>query len=205
MPKRTTALILSILILATATLPVLATNQTPSGLPYDTYNYDYRKYIRFTPAAYVPDTIIRAENYTYGGEPLGKLVNPQDLSRSPYGNLYIADTGNNRIIVLDRDLKNCIDVITTFDNNGVTDRFNEPYGVTVSERGWIYVADRANNRIVVLDQDDNLVQIFANPKSESLAADYVFLPLKVAVDYADRVYCTAQFVFEGIMVFESNG
>ncbi|MDR0221631.1 MAG: gluconolactonase, partial [Lachnospiraceae bacterium] len=39
----------------------------------------------------------------------------------------------------------------------------------------------------------------------SLAADYVFLPLKVAVDYADRVYCTAQFVFEGIMVFESNG
>jgi hypothetical protein len=205
MKKRTTAFLLALLILATATLPAFATNISHSGLPYDTYNYDYREYIRFTPAAYVPDTIIRTENYTYNGESLGRLVSPQDLSRSPTGNLYIADTGNNRIIVLDSELQNCLDVITTFDNNGVSDSFNEPYGVTVSERGWIYVADRSNNRIVVLDQDDNLIQIFANPRSESLADDYVFQPLKVAVDYADRVYCTAQFVCEGIMVFESNG
>jgi hypothetical protein len=29
--------------------------------------------------------------------------------------------------------------------------------------------------------------------------------LKTTVDYADRIYCTARFVFEGIMVFEANG
>ena len=34
---------------------------------------------------------------------------------------------------------------------------------------------------------------------------YVFVPLKVAVDYADRIYVIAQNMFEGIMVFESNG
>lgn len=31
------------------------------------------------------------------------------------------------------------------------------------------------------------------------------MPLKVSVDYADRVYCIAQNMFEGIMVFETNG
>ena len=29
-----------------------------SSIPYDTYNYDYREYIHFTPAAYVPDRCI---------------------------------------------------------------------------------------------------------------------------------------------------
>ena len=33
----------------------------------------------------------------------------------------------------------------------------------------------------------------------------MFTPLKVSVDYADRVFCIAQNMFEGIMVFENNG
>ena len=33
----------------------------------------------------------------------------------------------------------------------------------------------------------------------------MFTPLKVSVDYAGRVYCVAQNMFEGIMVFDTNG
>ena len=121
------------------------------------------------------------------------------------GNIYIADTGNNRIVVLDKKMRNVVNVITAFDNNGTEDTFNMPYGVAVSENGQVYVADSQNHRVVVLAKDATLVKIVENPKSESLDDNYVFTPLKVTVDYADRIYVIAQNMFEGIMVFESNG
>ena len=174
-------------------------------LPYDSYNYDYREYIHYTPAPYIPDRTVSGLDFTYNGEELGKFNNPQDMCQAPDGNIYIADTNNNRIVVLDYAMKNVIKVITTFNNNGTEDKFNSPYGVCVSERGWLYVADFKNKRIVVLDEKDELVQIINNPQSESLEDGFVFSPMKVTVDYADRVYVIAQNMFEGIMVFESNG
>ncbi|MBO7352644.1 MAG: gluconolactonase, partial [Lachnospiraceae bacterium] len=119
--------------------------------------------------------------------------------------VYVADTGNNRVVVLDNDLDEVLSIITTFDNNGKEDKLNAPYGVCVSEKGNIYIADSKNKRVVVLDPDHNLKQIVSDPKSESLEDGFVFTPYKVAVDYADRVYVIAQNMFEGIMVFETDG
>lgn len=174
-------------------------------LPYDSYNYDYREYIHYTPSPYIPERTVTGLDFTWNGEPLGAFKTPQDMCQAPNGDIYIADSGNNRIVVLDPAMKKVVKVITTFDNNGKEDKFNNPYGVCVSEREWVYVADFKNKRVVVLDENDNLVQIIENPQSESLADNFVFNPLKVTVDYADRVYVIAQNMFEGIMVFESNG
>ena len=174
-------------------------------LPYDTYNYDYREYIHFTPAAYIPSKTIGGAGLTWNGESLGNFVTPQDICKDAEGRIYVADTGNNRIVILNRDMTKVENVITSFDNNGAEDTFKQPYGICVSERGWIYVADSQNHRVVVLNQSGGLEQIVANPTSESLEEGYVFTPLKVTVDYADRVYVIAQNMFEGIMVFESNG
>ena len=176
-----------------------------STLPYDSYNYDYREYIHMTPAPYVPAGLIGGENLSYNGEPIGRFVTPQDLCQADDGRIYIADTGNNRIVVLNREMNKVENIITTFDNSGTEDSFNQPYGVCVSENGQVYVADSQNRRVVVLEKDGTLVKIVANPQSESLDDGYVFTPLKVTVDYADRIYVIAQNMFEGIMVFESNG
>ena len=174
-------------------------------LPYDSYNYDYRKYIHFTPAPYIPSRTVSGLDFTYNGEPLGAFKTPQDMCQAPNGDIYIADSGNNRIVVLDFAMKNVLKVITTFNNNGTEDKFNNPYGVCVSEKGWVYVADMKNKRVVVLDENENVQLIIENPESESLDDTFQFNPLKVTVDYADRVYVIAQNMFEGIMVFESNG
>jgi hypothetical protein len=174
-------------------------------LPYDTYNYDYRKYVHFTPAAFIPLGTIRGESFTYNGENIGKFVSPQDICQTPDGKVYVADTGNNRIVVLDKSMEKTINIISTFDNGGKADSFNQPYGVSVSDTNQIYIADSQNHRIVVLDQEGTLIKIVENPKSESLEEGYVFIPLKIAVDYADRIYVIAQNMFEGIMVFETGG
>ena len=173
--------------------------------PYDSYNYDYREYIHYTPAAYTPYKTIGGKDLVYEGTPLGIFSNPQDICKSPDGFIYIADTGNNRIVVLDTDLKSVVKIITSFEKDGKTETFKAPNGICVSAKNEIYIADSQNRRIVVLNQNNELVKIVDNPTSESLEEGYVFTPLKVAVDYADRIYVVAQNMFEGIMVFESNG
>ncbi len=199
--KAVISLLLALLILCTTG----GMTAMADALPYDSYNYDYREYIHYTPAPYIPERTVSGLDLSWQGEPLGKFLTPQGICQAPNGNIYVADTGNNRIVVLDKAMKNVVDLIVTFDNNGTEDKFNSPYGVCVSEKGLLYVADMKNHRVVVLDETDSVVQIIANPTSESLEEGYVFSPMKVTVDYADRVYVIAQNMFEGIMVFESNG
>ena len=174
-------------------------------LPYDTYNYDYRDDVVYTPAAYVPDGSISGVSLEYNGESIGAFNNPQDMCISTEGLVYLADTGNNRIVVLNQSMTRVEQVITGFDHNGVADTFNQPKGVCVSENNRLYIADSMNKRIVILELTGELVGIVENPTSEVLADDFVFTPMKITVDYADRIYCIAQGMFEGIMVFESSG
>jgi uncharacterized protein (TIGR03437 family) len=84
-----------------------------------------------------------------------QLWYPQAVAVDPAGNLYIAESGNNRI----RKVSN--GVITTVagigmwgfsgDNGPATSaRFNAPGGLAVDSAGNVYVADTNNNRIRVL-------------------------------------------------------
>lgn len=196
MKKRIAALILSVLF------GVLSVGETAeaASLPYDTYNYDYREDAVFTPAAYVPDGSV--SGVALG---VGAFSSPQDMCVAPDGNIYIADTGNNRIVVTDASMKKVLRVIDSFERNGQSDSFNAPYGVAVSEKNELYIADSENKRIVVLTTDGKFVKIVDNPTSEILEEGYVFTPLKVSVDYADRIYCIGKNMFEGIMVFDETG
>ncbi len=169
-------------------------------LPYDCYNYDYWENIVFTPAAYVADGSITGVDLG-----INDFSSPQDFCVADNGKVYIADTGNNRIIVTDTRFQSVEKIIDSFDNNGVKDTFNKPYSVTVSEKNQLYIADSDNGRVVVLDADGNLVRFVQDPKSEILEDDFAFVPKKVTVDYADRVYVVAQDMFQGIMVFDEYG
>lgn len=169
-------------------------------LPYDTYNYTYWEDIALTPAAYVPTGTVTGANL--GTDNFGE---PQDLCIAPDGLIYVADTRNNRIVVLDEKLTETVRVIDGFDRDGTRDSFNAPYGVCVSENMQLYVADSNNKRIVVLTPEGEFIKIIDNPQSEILEEGFDFTPLKVTVDYADRVYVIAKNAFEGILVFESDG
>ena len=169
-------------------------------LPYDTYNYNYREYIVMTPAAYVPSGSVT-------GQDLGitSFNEPQDICKAPNGEIYVADTKNNRIVVLNRDMTEAVRIIDSFTRDGVEDGFKTPNGVCVSSNNQLYVADTDNKRIVVLTPEGEFVKIIDNPQSEILEEGFDFIPLKVTVDYADRVYCIAKNAFEGILVFENTG
>ncbi len=195
----------SILLASVIAVTGLPMNVQATSLPYDTYNYNYWEDIVYTPAAYSSTRTISGTSLEYNGEPIGAFLSPQDLCKSPSGNVFLADTGNHRIVVMNQDMTKVLNVITGFNNNGEEDTFKQPTGVAVSLTNQLYIADSMNRRIVVLNEDGSLAKIIENPQAEVLEDNFVFTPLKVSVDYADRVYCIAQKMFEGIMVFESNG
>lgn len=170
-----------------------------ASLPYESYNYDFWGQVVPSPAAYVP---VRS----YSGSSLGttNLNQPADMVVSKDGLIYILDTGNNRLLEFDKEF-NLLREISTFDNKGTEDTFNRPSGVYVTKDNDIYIADSENRRIVVLEHNGQLKAIIENPQSETFADNFVFVPLKVGVDFAGRVYVIARGVFEGIMSFDENG
>ena len=189
--------IISLVIVAAMLLlePVSAYAQT---LPYDTYNYDYQKNVVPTPAAYVPDKVI----YSVDLE-CGKFASPKDMFIAKDGTIYVADTGNNRIVALNSDMT-LNRVISSFDNKGTEDTFLGPNGVYCSPENVLYIADTDNKRVVILDADGQLVDIIENPESDAFKENFEIAPLKVSVDYAGRVYVVAKNAFQGILAFDQN-
>ena len=107
------------------------------------------------PQAYTPDVVV--DSCVIGIENLdGKsLSNPQDLTQfDATGYIIISDTGNNRIVVLDKDLKTVKQIIASWDNKGTEDTFNTPNGLFLHEETkYLYVCDTENKRVVRFEYD----------------------------------------------------
>ncbi|MBQ8554777.1 MAG: SMP-30/gluconolactonase/LRE family protein [Clostridia bacterium] len=159
MKKSLLAMVMLVVVLVTSVAPAMA----DTDLPYDTYNYDYWQDIFRTPAAYVPKGSVQGVDLTFNGESLGAFKAPQDMCVAPDGSIYLADSGNNRIIVMDGAMTTVLDVISSFDNHGIADGFANPTGVAVTEDKTLYVADSNNRRIVALDSTGALVRVIEIP------------------------------------------
>jgi len=78
------------------------------------------------------------------GSGQGQLAEPRGLAADSRGNLYVADTKNNRIQVFDGNGQ----FVREFGSKGPGDgQFNEPCGLAVDPQGGIWVADTWNQRI----------------------------------------------------------
>jgi NHL repeat. len=175
-----------------------AASASAASAPYESYNYNYWRDAVPSPEAYMPSRSITGENLG-----IGNFLEPSDMY-STNGNVYVLDRGNNRIVVMDSKWK-LKRVISEFDNNGKQDGFNKPEGLFAATDGSIYVADTANKRIVILNAEGKLAGIIQDPKSDILASNFEFVPLKLTVDRAKRVYVVTRGVFEGIVQFDSDG
>lgn len=191
--KKSLLLLLGAALLLGGALPAAA------GAPYESYLYNYWGDAVPAPDAYLPDKAV-----TGGDLGIGSFAEPSDAAVSPAGEVYILDSGNKRIVVLDREYR-LRRVLESFDNNGTKDGFQGPSGIYVDGEGLVYVADTAGKRIVVLNAEGRLQRIVDNPQSDILASGFQFLPLKVTADRAGRIYTVAQGVFEGLMQFDEQG
>jgi len=177
-----------------------------AGSAYQTYTYGLGGYALYSPDAYTAWDSIDAADM---GLDVG-LENPGDLITDADKNVYIADTGNNRIVVLDRYYKLKF-TISTFDNDqGVPDALSSPQGVFVSEANsksekTIWVCDTAKNRIVVFDAAGNFKRIIEQPESALFEDDAVYRPVAMAVDQYNRIYVVSSTTYQGVIVLTEEG
>ena len=186
-----------IVILCAAPVTVFAAGR----VPYRNFNYGFWGDFVPSPAAYVPVMSIGGPSLNPPVEP---FRNPEHMFVADNGDIYVADTGNDRLVVFDRDL-NLVKIIDSFIRDGHEDGFNRPHGVFVTHDFYIYIADTENHRVVVLNKYGEYVMTFDEPEHETLEDQFIFAPLRVCVDRAGQVYVIVRNVFEGIMNFNPDG
>lgn len=189
MKKLFVAMMASMMLLQAATGTVSAA--TADGTDYVTVNSNQRNPI---PKAYV--AIDEINNLgTYATNNKNYFKNPQDIDIDKNDNLYIADTGNNRVVVLSPEYE-VITVITEADGK----TFDTPEGLYVDKDGDIYVADTNNRRIVHLANDGTYIETFVNPDDELVKND-PFNPSKLVVNETGIIYVVRG---ENIMAIDGN-
>ena len=167
-----------------------------------TYVYDY-----WGDVQECPDVYSVARVFPYKDLGLDKNLSAAE-SIYVYGDqVYLCDTGNNRIVVLERSGTDGFDVvreITEIKGSDIAE-LNNPSDVAVSDDGYIFIADRGNARIVKVDMDLNFDTEFLKPSDTALGKDLVFQPDKIVIDTAGRVYCSAKGINKGLVKYESDG
>lgn len=209
------AVICIVLIASLAVLPASAL----SVAPYKGYDYDPYGKATAAPLGYTPLKRVTYldMNIVGGKNPNGienALNRPEDMFR--YGDyFFIADTGNNRIVMLDSELKFVRD-FTKFSSADGSQSYDllSPRDVYVKDDELFAVCNKTSTNdkgedfkdgyIVTADFNGTLKRYFGKPDDPALdIKDYE--PLTVVVDNSGYLYIRALGVLEGLIILDKNG
>lgn len=178
--KRVFALLLIIALALSVLLPMAASAETP----YVTYTINGYGQIRQTQTAYLAYATITK----FGEE---TLSGPSDIQVTEDGLIYVADSGNARIVVgnLEGEL---VDII------GVGTLVN-PRGVFVTDDKHVYVADRDAGAVFEFDRNGQVVNTYGKPSSPLYGDEVSFLPIKIVVNDAGIMFIVCESNTNGIV------
>lgn len=164
-------------------------------VPYDSYSFNYWGEEVLQPHSYLYERTLTSLDFGLS------LSFPEDMCiHGEY--LYVADTGNSRILKLDL-AGNVVQEITSAD--GSSDLLKTPQGVFVTEEGHLYVADGGNSRIVEYDENGEFLRSIGRPVTTLISDSQEYRPVKVVVDTAGRIYTTAYGINLGLVEFDKEG
>ncbi|HPE70117.1 MAG TPA: gluconolactonase, partial [Thermotogota bacterium] len=154
-------------------------------LTYRTFTLGMNGYFVETQAVYAPSRILAPE-----------IFEASDLFLDDRtGDLYIADTGNSRVLVLSDQGERTLGDFTVF----------FPSGVFVDEEGKVYVADTGTFSAFVFEADGTLQGEITRPDSPVFGASNLFIPLKIAADRRGNIYVLCEGAHNGLVNLNRDG
>lgn len=167
--------------------------------PYYTFTYDLKD-----KAVAAPEPVRYVEEISGKSLGLSDIKEPADICAGKDGTVYIADKGNNRILLVD-ERGGLITVVDGFDNQGQRDAFNGPAGLCLAPSGLLYISDSMNARIVCLDENLNLVAIYGAPQANALDESFHFEPTRIGVDSIGRMFVVSEGFHLGLLQLDEKG
>ena len=199
--KKCLALLIVALIMAFSVCPMVSA-QSDTTVPYNTYAY-WEKDEEREPVEIrsVYDFESKINGFSLGTE---SLEMPTDIDCDKNGNLYILDSDNSRILVVDSNMT-LIKTITEQVYNNETINFAGADGIYLKDDGRIFVADTDGQRILVFTSDGVLNQIIGLPDSSVIPEDFNYAPIKVITDSRDYIYVLSSGSYYGALVYSDAG
>ncbi len=197
--KRTVNLMCKILCTVMAVLLVTAGTVNISAASYPGYNYDSWGNSEPVPNGYTVYSVLRTP-----ADSSVTFKSPTDIY-SQNGLLYVLDSGNNRVLVLDSEYK-LIRMIENFITaDGQPYFLNQPNSIFVTENGKYIIADTGNACVIIADDSGKIEKILKKPESSLFAEDIVFSPVKALADNKNNVYVISHQFYYGAVIYDENG
>ncbi|HNI25135.1 MAG TPA: hypothetical protein PLJ29_02165, partial [Leptospiraceae bacterium] len=192
----------------------------PQGLAVDSIGNLYitetsNSRILYYPSGSTTATKVYGQNGSFssntannGGISANSLNNPVAIALDAGGNLYAADSQNNRILYYPSGSTTATKVYgqpdffsSTINNGGISAAsLNNPLGVAVDSVGNLYIGDMDNNRALYYPSGNAAAtRVYGQPdffsstgNNGGLSADSLRKPARVAVDCAGNLFVTDQ-------------
>ena len=196
---KTAALFLCLLLVFSSFFTVAAKPTT--NVPYIGYEYNSNEKSVAAPVGYYYSGRIDGGN-------MGLTVplnSPNDLFFGKDGLIYLLDSGNSRVIVLNKEWKTVRIIENITDESGETYDFTDAGGVTADQSGGVYIADTQHQRVLVLSADGGLKMVLHKPETSILDEGLSCNFIKVLTDEQGRIYALADDVNIGAMVYLPDG
>ncbi len=164
----------------------------------EAYLYDTRGRSVPAPVAYRVRDVI--DGLAMG---IGPWDEPHDLHVDAAGNVYLADTGNNRVVRMDADFESA-EVLAEVILNGETQSLSQPKGVFKAGDGLLYICDTGNARIIAVDENRQVVREMTNAGITAINDQISYTPEKVAVDTEGNVFVVDPAIYQGIVQYNAE-
>lgn len=165
---------------------------------YAGYNYDAWGQSVPAPNSYLP---VCALDMAQTGTPLKA---PSDVFVWNNERIYISDTGNDRILVLDTDYA-LVREIKGYTDTAGEGKIKSPAGIFVDQQGMLYICLPTENRVIVLDENDTLVRQYGRPETNLLEDTAEFKPVKVLANQLGTVFVLPQGLYLGAVMYDGRG
>ena len=208
MRKRIAAAVMLLLLFATQAVSVLAAPPTKS------YTYNAEGLPVAAPNPYTFD--VEIDGNSYG---IGAFADPEDVVVDSEDNIYVLDSGNQRVVIFNSD-KELVRVLSTITYKGEMLTLKGPQGLFIYEhfdQKLLYVSDTENSRIFRVDLKNELNgevevnapievdRMYGKPTIDIIKKDTPYYPTKFIVDRAERIFVLGRTINRGIIKLTSDG